>query len=77
MYETGVLRVNPGVGVAVVSPPTVEALTAFVEGWQRVSRDEPALVDINSPDGRTKATGEIEELDLEKIVEFLESRFRS
>jgi GNAT superfamily N-acetyltransferase len=78
MQATGAMRIMSGVGFAVTRMPTFEAIDAFMRGWKQAYQSDPVIVDILHPDSYTKEDDvEIDDPDVEKIIEFLESYFNS
>jgi hypothetical protein len=78
MKETRALRVMPGVGFSVVSMPTVEAVDAFVKGWNRYYQGDPANIDVLTyPDGYSKDSIELEDPSVEEVMAFLEPNFEA
>jgi hypothetical protein len=76
MKETRALRVMPGTGFSVVSMPTVEAVDAFVRGWNRHYQGDPVNIDVLTyPDGYSKDSIELEDPSVEEIMGFLEDTF--
>jgi hypothetical protein len=75
MAKTGAVRVLPGSGISVTAMPTVEAVAALIQGWSRFYTE--LLIDIMDPDGGTGDSRWFKPLDLERVMEFLESHFES
>lgn len=77
MAKTGAVRVSVGVGLAVYSLPTVEAISRFVKEWVRIyGSDRPMQVDaLDAERGGTIASEEIGHPTVEKIMDFLEGAF--
>lgn len=75
LADTGALRVMPGVGFSVVSMPTVEAVDAFVEGWNRSYSDEPTFIDILDVNGFRLDSIELQDPSVEEVMAFLEDHF--
>jgi hypothetical protein len=78
MWNTGAMRIMPGVGLAVTRMPTFESINAFMRGWKQAYQADPVIVDILHPEGYTqRVSQEIEDPDIEKLIEFLEAHFNS